>query len=628
MLAGVAAAVALATLVTFGSVLPKTFVNYDDNVYVTDNPHVRAGVGAAGVRWAFTTTTASNWHPVTWLSHMLDVQMFGLDAGKHHAVNLVLHAVNTALVFLLFATMTGAVWRSAFVAALFALHPLHVESFAWVAERKDVLSTMLWLATSLAWVRYVRNKTAWGYVLVAVLYALGLMCKPMLVTLPATLLLLDVWPLGRLSLAGGSAWRRVRPFIVEKAPLFAMAAVSCFVTSAAQHSGGALQTLTRFPFAGRLANALVTYVAYLGKTVWPSKLAVFYPYHEIALFSWTAVGAAATLAGVTALVVLVARRAPYVAFGWFWYLGTLVPVIGLVQVGAQSMADRYTYVPLIGLFVGIVWGFQELFGRPGAVAACAWLVALGLVSRGQLGVWADRRSLFEHAIAVTADNWVAHGNLGNTLLNEGDMSAAIAHFNEAIRIDPSFSDAYYNRGLAMARLGRHDEAVADFERAIQLNPGFANAHVNLGGALLVLGKTDAALEELRTAVRLDPTNRTASSNLANLYVQAGRDAEAVETFSQVLRIAPGDAETIDRLGLALTRLERWPEAIERFQQELVLRPGAAEVHNSLGYSLARAGRMSEALQQFQEAIKIEPGNEEAIHNARMAQAALGSRPVP
>jgi tetratricopeptide (TPR) repeat protein len=615
----------------FVSAAPKSFINYDDDVYVTNNPHVRAGLHEDGVAWAFTTTTASNWHPVTWLSHMLDVQLFGLDAGKHHLVSLLLHAANTALLFLLLAQMTGAVWRSAFAAALFALHPLHVESFAWIAERKDVLSTLLWLATTAAWVRFVRSKTAGRYATVVVLYAIGLMAKPMLVSLPFTLILLDVWPLGRLVLRGSGAWRNLAQRVVEKGPLFALSAASCFVTALAQRSGGAMQDLTRFPFPGRLANAMTAYIAYLGKAVWPAGLAVFYPYRPASLFAWSAMGAMLVLALVTAGVVFVARRAPYVAFGWLWYLGTLVPVIGLVQVGGQSMADRYTYVPLIGPFVAIAWGCGALAGRSaparnvGATAACAWLIALAVTSRSQLGVWRDRKVLFEHAIAVTTDNWLAHGNLGNTLFNEGDTSGAIAHFNEAIRIDPAYSEGHYNLGLAMEHLGRHDEAIAQFQRALEINPAAANAHNNLGGVYATLGRVDAALEEMRAAVRLDPTSKNARYNLANVLSQAGRDAEAVDVYTELVGLAPNDADALDRLGLALLRLERWPEAIERFRQELRLLPSSVEVHKSLGYAFARAGRMQEALGEFQEAVRLAPGDEEAVGNLRKAQAALGLR---
>ena len=627
----IAAALFLMTLAVFWSVLPSSFIKYDDDLYVTKNVHVTEGLDARGVAWAFSTFTAANWHPVTWLSHMLDVQLFGLDAAKHHLVSLLLHAANVTLLFLLLATMTGALWRSAFTAALFALHPLHVESFAWVAERKDVLSTLLWLLTALAWLRYLRAKTVGSYILVVSLYALGLMAKPMLVTLPFTLLLLDAWPLGRLAFAQKASRRDLGRLVVEKAPLFAMSVVSCIVTAAAQGSGGAIHGFEQFPVAGRIANALVAYASYLEKTIWPSSLAVFYPYHAVSLLAWPTVFSIVVLAGVTALAVFAARRAPYVTFGWFWFLGTLVPVIGFVQVGLQSRADRYTYVPLIGLFVAISWGWAELAEgnaitrKIGVAAACAWLVALAVSARVQAGTWTNKRTLFEHAIAVTSDNFLAHETLGASLLDEGDVKAAIGHLSEALRLNPRFAETHYDLGLAMVRSGRSEEAIEQFRQAIEIAPGSADAHNNLGGVLVNFGRLDAALEEFRSAVRLDPQNRDARYNLANLLAQTGRDAEAVDAYSEVLRLGSRDAEALDRLGLALTRLERWPEAIEVFREELRSRPGSAEVHNSLGYSLARAGRLTEALQEFQEAVRIAPGDEEAADNLRKAKAALGQR---
>jgi len=626
-----AAALALLTLACFANALPRTFVNYDDDVYITDNAHVKNGLAPAELGWALTTFHAANWHPATWISHMFDVQLFGLDARKHHLVNLLLHAANAAILFLLLARMTGAAWCSAFAAALFAIHPLHVESFAWIAERKDVLSTLLWLLTTAAWLRYLRLKTAAAYVPVTLLYALGLMAKPMLVTLPFTLLLLDVWPLRRLALSGKASrsdWTRL---VREKAPLFALSAASCVVTSIAQGRGGAVQDLMRYPLEGRIANAFVAYAAYLGKTVWPSGLAVFYPYRPFELSSWPVLGAVLAVAGATALALAFKRRAPYVAFGWFWYVGTLVPVIGLVQVGGQSMADRYTYVPLIGLFVAVAWGWADAFGRTavvrtiGVAAACAWLVALSAASQLQLGTWADRKTLFRHAAAVTTDNCLAHEKLGVTLLDEGDIAGAITHLNEAIRILPGYPDAHYNLGLAMVRQGRPADAVEEFKQVIQLDPTSAIAHNNLGGAYIQLGRLDAALEEINAAIRIDPASREAHFNLANLLAQTGRDADAVEAYAKALGGGSDDAEALDRLALALTRLERWPEAVERFRQELRLRPRAPEVHNSLGIALARMGRMSEALAAFREAVRLAPGYEEAADNVRRAEAALGQR---
>ena len=587
----------LATLAGFWSVLPRTFVNYDDDVYVTANPHVQEGLSAEGIAWALTTTHGSNWHPLTWMSHMLDVQSFGLDAAAHHRTSLVLHAANAVLLFLVLLRMTGALGRSVLVAALFALHPLHVESFAWIAERKDVLSTLFWMVTLLAWLRYLERPGAGRYGVVLLAFAAGLMAKPMPVTLPFALLLLDVWPLGRLpvvSVRRTAAWL---PLIREKLPLFAMSAASCVVTVFAQRSGGALQSLEQVPFAERLANALVAYVAYLGKIVWPSSLAVYYPHHHIGLLSAAALSSAIALAAVTFAALRCAGKAPYLATGWLWYLGTLVPVIGLVQVGGQAMADRYTYVPAIGIFIAAVWGIGALVERASAraraaagVAAAAVLVALAVAARAQVRVWADRTALFTHALAVTSDNWLAHGDLATTLANEGRTNDAVAHLEEAIRIYPRYAEAHYNLGLDLAKLGRTDEAVTEMEAALAIRPDFAQAHNNLAAILAGEGQIDAALVHLREAIRLDPESEAARYNMGNVLRQTGRPAESIEHYEAALALKPDDVRAIDGLGLALLAVGRAREAIPHFDRELRLRPGSAEARENLRRAQEAAAR--------------------------------------
>jgi tetratricopeptide (TPR) repeat protein len=555
--AAVGVALVVVTLGVFGSVLPKTFINYDDDVYVTANPHVQQGLSWSSIAWALTTTEASNWHPLSWLSHMLDVQLYGLDAAKHHWTSLLLHAANTALLFLVFVRMTGALWRSAFVAALFALHPLHVESFAWIAERKDVLSTFFWMLTLAAWLRFLDARSAGRYAAVVVLYALGLMAKPMLVTLPFTLLLLDVWPLGRWT----PSWLGL---VREKAPLFAMSAASCVVTAVAQRKGGALQGLEHFPFADRLANAIASCAIYLGKTVWPASLAVFYPHPHIELPSLAVAGSALAIAGLTFLAIKTARSYRFVAFGWLWYLGTLVPVIGLVQVGGQGMADRYTYVPLIGIFVATAWGAgaaaetNRQVRNAAAIAACASIVVLAVLSRAQLATWADRETLFRHALAVTSDNWVAHHNLGTVLFNQGKPDEAIVHLTETLRLQPSYTEAHYNLGLALERTGKHAEAIAQFERALQLRPTLAKAHNNIAIILAGEGRTDEAIQHLREAIRIDPLAEKAYFNLGNILLQAGRGTEAVEAFEHALRLKPDDGAAAANLREAREALSRRP----------------------------------------------------------------------
>ena len=658
---GVAAtgvALVVITFAAFSGVLSSSFLNYDDDTYVTANAHVLEGLSGGNFAWALTSTEAANWHPVTWLSHMLDVQLYGLDAAKHHRTNLLLHALNAVLLFLLLVRMTGALWRPAFVATLFAIHPLHVESVAWIAERKDVLSTLFWLLTIGAWLRYVESKTATRYALVLTLFALGLASKPMLVTLPFTLLLLDYWPLKRAVLP---------PLWKEKLPLFAMSAGSCLVTVIAQRRGGAFETLSGVLLPARVANAAVAYVSYLGKTFWPASLAIFYPYPG-SVPVWPAVGSALLLVGVTVLALRLASRAPFLVFGWLWFLGTLVPVLGLVQVGAQATADRYTYVPLIGVFIAMAWGLAELAntGRSARYAAAtlsvASLAALLPVTREQVRNFNDNVSVFEHALAVTSNNFVAHANLGLDSFARGRTDDAIAQYTEALRIKPDFVEAHNNLGLVFRAAGRNAEAVDQFQQALVFGPDSAGAHSNLGDALASTGQVDAAIEHFNRALQLRPDDAVAHLSLAtalahsgrfdaalpqfdealrlkpdfpgtyyNLGVvlaERGRTAEAIERFEQALRLKPDYPEALNNLGLALAAMNRIPESIERFQEAVRLNPGFAQAHNNLGASLAGANRYQEALEQFELAVRIDPNFEQARANLRGLEAALSSRPLP
>ena len=533
-----AAVLAIVTLAAFSGLRAARFVNFDDEDYITANPNVQAGLTARSIGWAFTTTACANWHPVTWLTHLADVQFFGLDAGGHHRTSVLIHAANVVLLFLLLVRMTGALWRPAFVAALFAVHPLHVESVAWIAERKDVLSTAFWLLTLLAWLRWLEEKTAARYAQVLVLFALGLMAKPMLVTFPFTLFLLDVWPLKRATYP--LMWR-------EKLPFIALSFASCVVTFFVQRSGGAVQTLQNFPFGERLANAVVAYTTYLEKTIWPAGLAVFYPYSLGGLPGWAVAGLAALLAAATAVAFRLRDKAPYLAVGWLWFLGTLVPVIGLVQIGSQSMADRYTYVPLIGIFVAVAWGVAGLVSGSRAAQyavsaiGIAIVLALFVATRAQAAAWLNSETLFEHALTVTTDNWLAHSNLGAAFLDEGRIEDGIAHEKEALRIRPAYTEAHYNLGLALEKSGRHTEAIQEFERALSLRPGFAKAHNNLAGVLAGQGQMDAAMTHLEQAIRVEPGNTDARYNLAAMLLAAGRAQEAIAQYEEVLKLRPDDA---------------------------------------------------------------------------------------
>ncbi len=532
------ALVALATLAAYGRLPSLGFVGYDDPEYVTDNPSVEAGLTARGLAWALTTFHAANWHPLTWLSHMADCQLFGLDPLGHHLTSLLLHVASACFLLIALRRLTGDIGKSAFVAALFALHPLHVESVAWVAERKDVLSTVFWALSIWAYARYVERPAPRRYLAVALFFILSLAAKPMAVTLPFLLLLLDFWPLRRsISPSGGTG--ALRRCVAEKIPLFALAAASCAVTILAQAQGRALEAAARFPIGVRLANAAVSYVAYVYKTLWPARLAVFYPHPGNKLAASQAIAAFAILVVVTAAVVLAWRRRPYLAVGWFWYLGTLVPVIGLVQAGEQAMADRYTYVPLTGLFIMVAWGVPDLASLAGerlgrslrvaiATASLVWLAALAVVTWRQVGFWRNGYTLFEHALAVTQDNYLAHYNLGTALAERGERREAELHLREAVRIEPDDVESQNNLGVLLAAEGKLDEAIDHYNRALAIRPRYAEGLYNLGTALAARGSLGEAEKRLSEALRLDPDFTKARRNLATVLLTLGDRAGARE----------------------------------------------------------------------------------------------------
>ena len=498
----------------FFQVRHHEFFDVDDPPYVTQNAHVQMGLARESIGWAFTAIHSANWHPLTWLSHMLDCRLFGLDPFHHHLTNVYLHSANAVLLFLLLRMLTGALWRAAFVAAVFAVHPLAVESVAWVAERKNVLSTFFWFLTMALYARYVRRPTGRAYGWVALSLALGLMAKPMLVTLPVVLFLMDFWPLNR---AGPP--RSVQSLIFEKIPLMALAAASSAITIVAQKSDAAMYSLKAISLSERLVNALLSFIKYIGLMVWPGGLAFFYPYDRAALTGLNALGFGAALAAVTGMAVASFRRRPYLAFGWFWYLVTLLPVIGLVQVGSQALADRYTYVPLIGLYVIIAWGVHDLTcGVRGAritaaVAAFVVIAALARATWVQTGLWRDSVTMYTHAIRVTRDNDMALYNLGNLYLKSGRYADAVEHYSESVRINDRDPWVLNNLGYALHRAGNRKEAVVQYTKAIQLKPDYGRARYNLGNALAEEGNYAEAEKQFAEAVRYDPANQHARANL-------------------------------------------------------------------------------------------------------------------
>lgn len=540
----VSAWLAYAPLTSYG------FVSYDDPIYVTNNDDVQQGLTTKGVVWAFTTGHGNNWNPLTWFSHMLDVEMHGLDAGGHHRTSLLLHLLNTLLLFLLLRLLTGTTWRSGFVAALFALHPLHVEAVAWVSDRKGVLSTTFWMLTCLAYVRHVRLRSKVWYTAAIALFALGLLAKPMVVTLPFVLLLIDAWPLGRFE--GGL--RPLRSFVatnkrilLDKVPFIAVAAASAVITYFVQQQTGAVRTHEEISLLSCLANAAISYPTYIAQTVWPVDLAFFYPHPRDAVVLWLAVLALAGLVLVSIVVWFFRRRFPAGFVGWFWFTGTLVPMIGVIQFGRQARADRFTYIPLIGFFLIVVWGFTALLGKNSIqrrllfATGCGVLVVFSILTQAQVRTWADDESLYRHAIEVTEDNFIAHSMLANVLMARKDFLGAEAHYAEVIRIFPEKSTMHVNLGLARLKLGKFDEAVSNLRHALENTPDDAATHTFLALALVKKGNKTEAEEHLRRAVEIDHDAYLARFNLGILLLNTQRIDEAEEHLSHAVRIDPGNA---------------------------------------------------------------------------------------
>ncbi len=552
-----AVAVALAVLVVsvYWQVGGHDFVAGDDQAYVVENAIVRRGLSLEGVVWAVSSFHVSNWHPLTWVSHMLDVEIFGASAAWHHRMNALYHLLNTELLFLVLWRMTGGLWRSAFVAALFGVHPLHVESVAWVAERKDVLSALFWILTMGAYLRFVRRPGTGRYLVVATLFALGLTCKPMVVTLPFVLLLLDYWPLGRMAPAEGpdGSWRTLVPRLSrlarEKVPLFLLSGLSCIVTYLAQAGDGAVYSSWHLPLASRVANAFVSCAGYLSKTVWPSSLAVYYPHPariHASVPTWEVAGAILLVCVLCAAVFWQGCRRPYLAVGWLWFLGTLVPVIGLVQVGAQAHADRYTYLPLVGIFVAAAWGIPPLLPAwrcrrtALAVSAGAVLAVFAVVAWLQAGYWRDGVTLYSRAVAVTQRNWFALNGLGVSQNGLGRHREALASFEAALRIRPDYAEAWQNLGFTFSRLGRLRQAVDCFAEAARVKPDYAEAFYGLGASHAGLGEHAQGAAFLREALRIRPDYVEAWNALGVVQAALGQFPEAAGCFREALRIRPDD----------------------------------------------------------------------------------------
>jgi tetratricopeptide (TPR) repeat protein len=614
-----------AVIFSYAEVRDFDYVNFDDDEYVYDNPRVAAGLTREGLVWAFTAVHSANWHPLTWLSHMLDCELFGLDPGWHHLTNVVLHGFATLCLYGALSAMTGAPLRSAFVAALYAVHPLHVESVAWVAERKDVLSGFFWTAAMWTYAAYARRPSLGRYLGVAVLFALGLLAKPMVVTLPAALLLLDVWPLGRTPLAPPAGppvpARSYRALLVEKLPLFALSAIASAVTFQAQRTSGAMATLEALPIAIRVENAVVAYATYLMRTIWPSGLAVFYPYRNPLPLSEVLLSAAALVA-ISVLALRAFARRPYLLVGWLWYLGTLVPVIGLVRVGEQASADRFTYLPHIGVFVALAWGVPALVAdRPRArrwLAPVAIAVVLGfaLSTRVQARHWRDSVTLFEHALDVTERNHVAETNLGTALLERGRVDEALAHARAAVDIRPGDPKVHVNLGAALARKGAADEARASYDRALAIDPANAMAHFDLALLLSEQGRSAESMQQYREVLRIDPTYAKAHSGLGWVLARLGRTEEAASSFRAAIAADPRLTPAWNGLALVLEKRGRHDEALAVWREALRIEPDDFRLRFNLASALGERGRLNEAEGEYREMLRRRP----ELVDARVALA--------
>lgn len=588
----VCAGLVVLTIAAYEPMRHNEFVDYDDDRYVTENRHVNRGITRKSLLWVFTTPHASMWHPLTSLSHMTDCELFGLNALGHHLTNLLLHIANTLLLFLILKRVTGAIWASAFVAAVFALHPLNVESVAWVAEHKNVLSTFFWMLTIASYIRYAQCPAVGRYLIVAFVFCLALMSKPMVVTLPFVLLLLDYWPLCRLQWPG-SGEREVPPqsestktefqhssfrrLVVEKIPLFIFSAVLCVITLITQHVLRDMKTAEKFALDIRISNALVSYLQYIGKMFYPRRLALLYLHPGDSLSMWQPIISFLILAGISALILYQVRRRRWLVVGWLWYIGTLVPAIGLVQVGKQAMADRYTYLPLIGIFIIFAWGIAELTANLRYRKIVLWvsaglvLIALLICTRMQVRHWKNDFSLYGHTIAVTENNYFMLNNYGSLFRNKNEFDEAITYFNEAVRINPDFVQGYYNLGIAFSGKGNIEETIANYTKALTLNPRMWRANFNLGNIYWNMNKADDAISYYSKALEIEPNHPELNLNMGLILAEQGKYEKSIEHFNEVLRVEPNWFAGYKHLGQSYAQLGMYDPAIENYKKALVPR---------------------------------------------------------
>jgi tetratricopeptide (TPR) repeat protein len=611
-----AAVLLIAVTLTFFPAIHNGFVDFDDPLYILENPRVQSGFDWQGVKWAFTTGYGANWHPITWLSHLIDYELFKLRPWGHHFTSVILHAANTILLFIFLRTATGAFGRSFAVAALFGVHPLHVESVAWIAERKDVLSTTFWMLGMLSYGRWVAQVKSTGrrsrlnYGLTSVIFALGLMSKPMVVAFPLALLLLDYWPFERLD-TGDTGARRFLRLVFEKWPLFLLSIASAGVTYLVQRQGGAMEAKNYFPWVVRLTNIPISYCRYLGKIFCPINLSPYYIHPRI----WPVAEvffATLFLAVLSVVVIQLRRRMPYLFLGWGWFIITLLPVIGIIQVGTQSIADRYTYVPSIGIFIAICWSLPKLLPESRVAhliissATMAVLIILAHLTRVQIAYWRDTVALFRHALVVEPDNNLAHLDLGVGLAEQGRTAEAMREVREALRLNGDIAEAYLTLGSLLSDEGRFGEAIISFREGLARHPNDAKGHLFLGIALHRLGSLDAAAEEFRAAARLQPELVEAFNNLGMVYREQGKFDAAIEAYRQALATKPAFADAHNNLAIALYSSGRSGEALSELREALRLNPQSPEFHTNFGICLEGSSKIDEALAEYREALRLNP----------------------
>jgi tetratricopeptide (TPR) repeat protein len=622
------------TLAVFDRTVTYQFIDCDDNHSVYANPVVVMGLTVPGLAWALTDNHTDHWHPLVWLTHMADCQVFGLWAGGHHLINVALHEAAAVLLFLALRELTGNLWRSAFVAAVFAIHPLRAESVAWVAERKDVLSGVFFMLTLWAYGRYVRQPSRWRFSAVVWVYALGLMSKNMLMTLPYVLLLLDWWPLHRWSPNGAGGGKGMMPFwglVKEKIPLFALSLASGAVTLYASQDP---PPFALFSFPERLGNAVISYAVYLRQMFWPAGLAIPYLYPPMGWTLWEMGLALALLAAISVATMACWKERPYLAVGWLWFLGMLVPAIGFVQISYYSHADRYTYLPEIGLALAVTWAVGDLSlgwkHRPVVLGAlmAAVIGVLMVCARQQAGYWKDAETLWSHTISCTTGNYLAHCKLADNLLADGKMEEAISHYRTGLGIMPNDAEGRNNLGTALFRLGKVDQAMVQYREALRIRPSYAPAHFNLGKALQRKGRIDEAIIQFRQAAQSDPDLAVAHLSLADLLVERGGAGEAMVHYKWALHIDPGNADAHYHLANLLLERGRVDEAIGHYRRALQINPDYAQARVNLGSILLQEGRTEEAIAQFQQALQIQPNNpqvQDLLARLKRRQAGL---PLP